>query len=227
MPSGVLPPRFVAESAKDAQPLIYGRYMRSPRRLGFLGGTFDPVHIGHLVTAVEVRAQLDLDEVLLVVAAAPWQKIGSRAITPAADRLAVARAAVIDLDGIEVSPLEIERGGTTYTADTLAEVSAADPDVEVFLIVGADVAASLDSWVRLDEIRERATLVTVGRPGSTVPLDELRAAGWRIEHVEVPALDVSSSDLRLRLAERRPIDVIVPAPAVREIRRRGLYSPGR
>lgn len=178
------------------------------------------------MTAVEVRAELDLDEVLLVVAAAPWQKIGSRTITPPADRLAVARAAVVDLEGIEVSAIEIDRGGTTYTADTLAEVVAADPDGEVFFIIGADVAASLDSWVRLDEIRDLATLVTVGRPGSTVPLEELRAAGWRVEHVEVPALDVSSSDLRSRLAQGRPIDVMVPAPAVREIQRRGLYSPG-
>lgn len=199
--------------------------MRSRRRLGFLGGTFDPVHIGHLMTAVEVRAQLDLDEVLLVVAAAPWQKIGSRVITPAEDRLAVARAAVVGLAGIDASAVEIERGGTTYTADTLAQVVAADPRIEPFLIIGADVAASLDSWVRLDEIRELATLVTVGRPGSTVPLEQLRAAGWRVEHVAVPALDVSSSDLRSRLAQGRPIDVMVPAPAVREIRRRGLYSP--
>lgn len=177
------------------------------------------------MTAVEVRAALDLDEVLLVVAAAPWQKIGSRVITPAEDRLAVARAAVIGLTGIEASAVEIERGGTTYTADTLAQVVAVDPGIEPFLIIGADVAASLDSWVRLDEIRELATLVTVGRPGSTVPLDQLRAAGWRVEHVAVPALDVSSSDLRSRLAQGRPIDVMVPAPAVREIRRRGLYSP--
>lgn len=200
--------------------------MGSTLRRAFLGGTFDPVHIGHLLAAVEVRAKLELDEVLLVVAPSPWQKIGSRGITPAEDRLAVTRAAVTGLAGIEVSSAEMDRDGTTYTADTVKLLRSADPDAELFLIIGADVAASLDSWVRLDEIRAAVTLVTVSRPGSDVPLDRLRTDGWRVEHVEVPSLDVSSSDLRWRMTAGRPIDVLVPVAAVREIERRGLYSAG-
>lgn len=190
-----------------------------------LGGTFDPVHIGHLVAASEVRSQLALDEVLLVVAAQPWQKTGTRELTPAADRLALVRAAVGDVAGLEASSLEIDRGqGPTYTADTLA---ALPDDDELFLVVGADVANLLDTWVRPEEIRTRATLVVVDRPGPSVHHDELRADGWRVETVHTPLLEVSSSDLRQRLAAGRPIDYLVPAAAVREIEKRGLYARHR
>ena len=196
------------------------------RRVGVLGGTFDPVHIGHLVAASEVRHELALDTVLLVVAASPWQKTGTRAITPAADRFAVLQSAVAELDGLEASRIEMDRDGPTYTADTLAELAAAGDD-ELFLIVGADVANLLDTWVRPDEVKARATLVVVGRPGSLADLDLLRREGWRIEAVEIPAIDVSSSDLRARLAAGRPIDVLVPPRAVREIENRGLYARPR
>lgn len=201
--------------------------MRSGRRVGVLGGTFDPVHIGHLSVAVEVRAALGLDVVLLVVAASPWQKVDRRTIAPADDRLAVCRAAVDGLPGVEVSDLEIVRGGPTYTADTLIELQVREPGAELFLIVGADVAGLLDTWVRLDEVRAAATLVVVGRPGSSFDTEGLRAEGWRVEAVNVPALAISSSDLRARRAAGRPIDVLVPANAVREIEDRGLYAPTR
>jgi len=198
------------------------------RRVGLLGGTFDPVHIGHLSVAVEVRAALALDVVILVVAATPWQKVGHRTIALAEDRLAVCRAAVEGLPGIEVSDIEIVRGGPTYTADTLAEWKALTPDTDVFLIVGSDVADDLDTWVRIDEVRAGATLVTVGRPGAGgAPVERLRAQGWRVAEVEVPALDVSSSDVRARRASGRSIAVLVPAAAVREIEQRGLYAPQR
>ena len=195
------------------------------RRVGVLGGTFDPVHIGHLVAASEVRSALGLDVVLLVVAASPWQKTGLREVTPAADRLAVVRAAVEGIAGLEASDLEIERGGPTYTADTL-DVLRAGGD-ELFLIVGADVANLLDTWVRPADVRAAATLVVVGRPGSQADVDRLRADGWRVEQVEIPGMDVSSSDLRARRAEGRPIDVLVPPAAVREIEKRGLYARSR
>ena len=198
------------------------------RRVGLLGGTFDPVHIGHLSVAVEVRAALALDVVVLVVAASPWQKVDVRTIAPADHRLAVCRAAVDGLSGIEVSDIEIARGGPTYTADTIADWKALEPDADVFLVVGSDVADDLDTWVRIDEVRSGATLVTVRRPGAqAAPVERLRAEGWRIAEVEVPALDVSSSDVRARRASGRPIDVLVPAAAVREIEERGLYAPQR
>jgi nicotinate-nucleotide adenylyltransferase len=193
-------------------------------RLGVLGGTFDPVHVGHLVAAVNVRHALALDKVLLVVAGEPWQKVGTRAISPAVDRLALVAAAVGDVEGVEASDVEIRRGGVSYTADTLTELRDADPDGELFLVVGGDVAQSLDSWERIDVVRELATLVVVNRPGTTAPrLD----ASWRVETVDIPNLEISSSDLRARAADGRPLDYLVPAAAVRCIRERGLYArPG-
>src|SRR4051794_20612627 len=114
---------------------------RTGARTGVLGGTFDPPHIGHLLAAVNVRHALDLDEVLLVVANDPWQKTGSRPITPAEDRLAMVRAAAEGLGGIVASDLELRRGGPSYMVDTLAELGEHDPDGERFLILGADAAA--------------------------------------------------------------------------------------
>jgi nicotinate-nucleotide adenylyltransferase len=194
-------------------------------RIGVLGGTFDPVHIGHLSIAVEVRSSLSLDRVLLVVAGAPWQKADRVDLTPAHDRLAVVRAAVADVPGLEASDLEVERSGPTYTADTLAALSSSSsPGAELFLIVGSDVAGLLDTWVRPDEVRRLATLVVVARPGSGEgPVEDLRRDGWRVESVEVPALEVSSTDLRQRRCDGRPIDVLVPPAAVRVIEERGLY----
>ena len=109
-------------------------------RLGVFGGTFDPPHVGHLVTAVNVRHALSLDRVLLVVANVPWQKVGERTVSPAEDRLAMVEAAARGVAGLEVSRLEIDRGGPSYTADTLGHLHAAHPGVELFLIVGSDAA---------------------------------------------------------------------------------------
>ena len=191
-------------------------------RLGVLGGTFDPVHVGHLVAAVNVRHALRLDTVLLVVAGEPWQKVGTRPISPAADRLAVVDAAVGDVDGLEASDLEIRRGGVSYTADTLLHLrDEHGAGAELFLIVGGDVAESLDTWERIEVVRELATLVVVNRPGTRIPrLDDT----WRVETVEIPNLEISSSDLRARAAEGRPLDYLVPEAAVRCIRDRGLYA---
>jgi len=183
-----------------------------------LGGTFDPVHTGHLVAAVNVRHALALDRVLLVVANHPWQKTGRR-ITPAADRLAVVRAAVAGTAGVEASAIEVDRGGESYTADTLEALAA--PGRELFLIVGADVAAELHTWRRPDVVAARATLVVVSR-GGTPDVD--LGPPWRVEHVRIPALEISSSDLRSRAADGRPLDHLVPLAAIACIRERGLYA---
>ena len=196
---------------------------RAPEKLGILGGTFDPVHIGHLVAAVNVRHALALDRVLLVVANHPWQKSGRR-ITPAADRLAVVQAAVAGTEGVEASAVEIDRGGESYTADTLEQLVDEDPGRELFLVVGADVAAELDTWRRPGVVARLATLVVVSRGGS--PAVELRPP-WRVEHVQIPALEISSSDLRARAADGRPLDHLIPPPAIACIRDRGLYAGGR
>ncbi len=193
---------------------------RPKERLGVFGGTFDPVHVGHLVAAVNARHALDLDRVLLVVANQPWQK-HARTVTPAPDRYAVVEAAVTGVDGIEASPLEVQRGGLSYTADTLDELAERHPDAQVFLVIGADVADDLDSWERVEAVRDRVTLVVVNRPGVR-PTKSL--SGWEVVSVEIPGIDISSTDLRARAADGRPLDFLVPEPAVRLIRQRGLYA---
>jgi nicotinate-nucleotide adenylyltransferase len=182
--------------------------------IGILGGTFDPPHVGHLVTAVNVRWSLGLDEVLLVVANEPWQK-AHLPLSPAADRLAMVEAAVDGVDGVSASAIEIERGGASYTADTLAELARRCP--------GAPLHVVLDSWERAEEVRTSASIVVVTRPGAEqAPLPP----GWTARPVEVPRLDVSSTDLRARVVDGRPLDWLVPAPVVSLIRERGLYAAG-
>ncbi|HWW53350.1 MAG TPA: nicotinate-nucleotide adenylyltransferase [Acidimicrobiales bacterium] len=192
--------------------------------IGVFGGTFDPIHVGHLVAAVNVRHTLALDRLLLVVANVPWQKAGSRSITPAEDRFAMVAAAVAGVPGLEASRIEIDRGGLSYTADTLAEVSSANPGANLYCVVGADAAPELATWERADEIARLATLVIVNRPGASLP-GEL--PGWKVVEVVVPALEVSSTDLRARAADGRPLDYLVPDAAVHTIRTRGLYAEGR
>lgn len=173
---------------------------------------------------MNVRHQLGLDTVLLVVANQPWQKTPTREVTPARDRLAVLEEAIDGVEGVEASAMEIERGGPSYTADTLEELSRLHPGAELFLILGSDLVAELPTWERADEVRQRATLVVIRRPGacSAPP-----PASWDHIEVEVPALDISSTDLRRRAREGRPLDFLVPPGAVRCIRRLGLYAVER
>ncbi|HVF75664.1 MAG TPA: nicotinate-nucleotide adenylyltransferase [Acidimicrobiales bacterium] len=181
-------------------------------RVGVVGGTFDPVHIGHLAVAVAARHELALDRVLLMVANIPWQKADTRAITPAEDRFAMVAAAAADIDGVEASRMEIDRGGPSYTVETLEALAGND----VFLVLGAEAAANLHTWVRADEVPTLAELVVVPRPGVANP------PGLRT--LDVPRLDVTSTELRARMAEGRPVDVLVPPAALRVIRERGLYA---
>lgn len=184
------------------------------------GGTFDPPHVGHLVTAVNVRHALQLDLVVLMVANVPWQKEGTRRITPAADRLAMVEVAVADVDGLLASDLEIRRGGPSFTADTLAALAERHPGVELFTIVGDDAAAGIMTWERYEEVAERSSLVVVDRPGAPVELPE----GFAWIRVEVPRLEVSSTDLRERFVDGRPLDYLITEPVLRLARERGLYA---
>lgn len=193
---------------------------KQPLRIGVFGGTFDPPHVGHLVTAVNVGHALGLDRVILMVANVPWQKLGTRAITPADDRLAMVRAAVADVPRLEAGDLEIRAGGHSYTADTLAALADEFPGAELFTVVGDDAAAGIRSWERVDEVLERSRLVVVDRPGDKVVLDD--AIDWI--HVEVPHLEVSSTDLRERCADGRPLDYLITEPVLDVIRERGLYG---
>lgn len=190
------------------------------RRIGILGGTFDPPHIGHLVTAINVRHELRLDVVLMVVANEPWQKVDDRKVSPAADRLAMVRAAVQSDEGIEASDIELRRGGPSYSIDTVEELAKAEPGAELFLILGADAAAGLDSWERADELDALCEIVVVDRPGSV----GVTPRRFKVRRVEVPRLEVSSTDLRARVRDGRPTTYLLP-PAVHDmIVSRGLYS---
>lgn len=191
-----------------------------PLRIGLFGGTFDPPHVGHLVTAVNVRHALALDLVLLMVANDPWQKSGTRSITPAADRLAMVQAAVAGIEGLEAGAEEMQRGGPSYTADTLATLRVKYAGARFFTIVGDDAAAHIDTWERVNEVIAMSSLVVIDRPGSPVTLSQ--DYEWR--HVEVPRLEVSSTDLRCRVTDGRPLDYLVPEPVIDIIRDRGLYG---
>jgi len=188
------------------------------KRVGLLGGTFDPPHLGHLVVAVETLEQADLDEVRLVVANDPWQK-ADRAVTPAADRLRLVELAVAELDGVVASDVEIRRGGATYTIDTLEHSAAEEPGVEWSVIVGADAAAGLETWHRAEELRDLASFVVVNRGDD----DRDVPPGWRSTRVEIPGIDVSSTLLRERLATGRSVRLLTPDAVITEIERRGLY----
>lgn len=190
-------------------------------RLGVFGGTFDPPHVGHLVAAVNARHEARLDRVLLVVANEPWQKVGSRDISPAADRLAMVRAAVAGVEGLEASAVEIERGGPSYTGDTLVELHDADPSRELFLILGSDAAAGLDTWERTEAIRDLATIVVVERPGTT---GARPPAAYRSMVVSVPLLDVSSTEVRARVVDGRPLDYLLTPAVIGCIHERHLYE---
>ena len=201
-----------------------------PRRIGVFGGTFDPPHIGHLVAAVNVRHALELDVVLLIPAGSPWQKLGTRAITPAPDRLAMVQAAVAGVEGLEACDLEVERsraaGGDpapSYTVDTLLALSDRYPGAQLFVIVGTDAAAGLPSWSRPDEVVRLARFVVVDRPGTAPDLPALTE--WI--RVEVPHLEVSSTDLRARFVDGRPLEFLVPDGALDVARQRSLYGAAR
>lgn len=193
-----------------------------PQRIGVFGGTFDPPHVGHLVTAVNVRYALDLDLLILMVANVPWQKAGSREITPAGDRLAMVAAAVADVDRLMAGDHEIRAGGPSFTADTLAALAAEHPGAELFTIVGDDAAAGIHTWERAAEVVERSQMVVVDRPGEHVRLDP--SIEWI--RVEVPRLEVSSTDLRARWADGRPLDYLVTDEVLRVVAERGLYGVG-
>jgi nicotinate-nucleotide adenylyltransferase len=207
---------------------------RRSERIGLFGGTFDPPHIGHVSAARAVQDALTLDRLLLVVANDPWQKSPTRAITPAEDRFAMARALAGAIPGTEASRVELDRGGPSYsviTAEALVteavDSGRAPPDI--YLIVGADLVADLGTWERVDDLKALVTLAVVSRPAmpGATPLPVVDPPGWRVERVDGPQVDVSSSAVREVLQRGGSIDDLVPAEVVRCIRRRNLYAVGR
>jgi nicotinate-nucleotide adenylyltransferase len=188
-----------------------------------MGGTFDPVHHGHLVAAEEVRHALGLDRVLFVPAGDPWQK-GGTTVSPAADRLEMVRLATRDNAGFEVSRVDIDRGGPTYTIDTLRALAEQRPQTKLFFITGADAILEILTWKDPQDVLGLASFVAVTRPGHDLAGLQQLGIGERVRVIEIPALAISSTDIRRRVREGRPIHYLVPAPVEDYIRERGLYS---
>jgi nicotinate-nucleotide adenylyltransferase len=202
-----------------------------PERIGLLGGTFDPPHAGHLAAARSCRDSLGLDRVLLVVANDPWQKSPHRRVTDAAVRFELVAAAASGLAGIEASRIEIDRGGPSYTIDTVRALQAearvgGRPDPEIFLLVGADLATTLHTWHRADELRGLVRLVIVTRPPDPAPVTGPEGWDWQVVGGD-GGVDVSSSEVRDRLGSGHPVTGLVPEAVVHCILRRGLYAVPR
>ena len=189
-------------------------------RIGVLGGTFDPPHVGHLCLAAQALAQLDLDRVLLVVANDPWQKHDGRRISPAEARFAMLAAAVEGRSALEASRLEIERGGESFTIDTVKQLHA--PDREIFLIIGSDLVAQLPTWRSWQALPELVTLA-VGRRGGGAPVQ--LSPVWNATELRLPALEISSSELRAMAGDDLPLDFLVPDAVISVIERLRLYRP--
>jgi len=209
------------------------------RRIGVMGGTFDPIHNGHLVAGSEVAHRFGLDEVIFVPTGQPWQKTGragstdgqqhsARDVSPAEDRYLMTVIATASNPRFSVSRVDIDREGNTYTVDTLRDLRRQLPDAELFFITGADALESILSWQDFDELFSLARFVGVSRPGYELSathlakhLRELPADTLRM--LEIPALAISSTECRARAAAGQPVWYLVPDGVVQYIAKRGLY----
>jgi nicotinate-nucleotide adenylyltransferase len=198
------------------------------RTIGVMGGTFDPIHHGHLVAASEVQAWFKLDEVIFVPTGQPWQK-SEREVSPAEDRYLMTVIATASNPRFSVSRVDIDRAGPTYTVDTLRDLRAARPDADDFyFITGADALAQILSWHQADELFELAHFVGCTRPGT--PIEEATLEGLpkdRVTIIEVPALAISSTECRTRAEQDEPVWYLVPDGVVQYIAKRGLYQGRR
>jgi nicotinate-nucleotide adenylyltransferase len=195
--------------------------MGEGKRLGVMGGTFDPIHHGHLVAASEVGHFLDLDEVIFVPTGQPWQKNG-RKVSPAEDRYLMTVIATAANPRFSVSRVDIDRPGETYTIDTLRDLRAQrGPDAEFYFITGADALAKMISWRDTDELFSLAQFVGCTRPGHRLSVSRLPAE--RVSLIEIPALAISSTECRDRVRAGQPIWYLVPDGIVQYISKRRLY----
>jgi nicotinate-nucleotide adenylyltransferase len=189
-------------------------------RIGIMGGTFDPVHHGHLVAASEVQARFGLDEVIFVPTGQPWQK-SDRKVSAAEDRYLMTVIATASNPRFSVSRVDVDRGGTTYTVDTLHDLRATYPDAELFFITGADALEQILSWRQAEELFSLAHFVGVNRPG--YQLDDGHLPSGSVSLIEVPAMAISSTACRERVASGLPVWYLVPDGVVQYISKRDLY----
>jgi nicotinate-nucleotide adenylyltransferase len=191
------------------------------RRIGIMGGTFDPIHHGHLVAASEVADRFGLDEVVFVPTGVPWQK-GNVIVSPAEDRYLMTVIATASNPRFQVSRVDIDRKGPTYTVDTLRDLRAEyGPKTQLFFITGADALDKILSWKDTDQMFELAHFVGVTRPGFELSAAHLPAE--TVSLVEVPAMAISSTNCRERVAAGKPVWYLVPDGVVQYIAKRGLY----
>jgi nicotinate-nucleotide adenylyltransferase len=194
------------------------------RRIGVMGGTFDPIHLGHLVAAEEARWQFGLDRVVFVPAGRPWQKpVG---VTPPEDRYRMTVIATASNPAFTVSRLEIDHPGPTYTVDTLHRLRAELEDgTRLYFIIGADAILQLLTWKEPDQVLAQAEFIAATRPGFDLDrlVSQVPGAADRIHRMEIPALAISASDIRARVARGAPIHYLVPDGVARYIHKHGLY----
>ena len=188
-----------------------------------MGGTFDPIHHGHLVAASEVQSWFDLDTVVFVPTGRPWQK-SDREVSPPEHRYLMTVIATAANPRFEVSRVDIDREGLTYTIDTLRELKTSMPDADLFFITGADAMAAILTWHEHEELFELAHFVACTRPGHELDEGSLRGLpGERITVVEIPALAISSTDCRGRVERGEPVWYLVPDGVVQYIGKHQLY----
>lgn len=190
-----------------------------------MGGTFDPIHNGHLVAASEVAYRFQLDQVVFVPTGQPWQKAG-RDVTAAEHRYLMTMVATASNPRFTVSRVDIDRKGPTYTIDTLRDLRELFPDAELYFITGADSLASIMSWHDWEVMLEMANFVGVTRPGYELSKDMLPLESQTgIELIEIPAMAISSTDCRKRAGEGEPVWYLVPDGVVQYIAKNNLYGP--
>jgi nicotinate-nucleotide adenylyltransferase len=192
------------------------------KRIGIMGGTFDPIHNGHLVAASEVATRFALDEVVFVPTGQPWQK-GDVPVSSAEDRYLMTVIATASNPRFHVSRVDIDRPGPTYTVDTLRDLKAVyDAEAELFFITGADALQKILSWKDAPEMFSLAHFIGVTRPGFT--LSDAHLPADTVTLVQVPAMAISSTDCRDRVAAGKPVWYLVPDGVVQYIAKRHLYQ---
>lgn len=203
--------------------------MGTSGRIGVMGGTFNPIHNGHLITAEEARWEFGLDEVLFVPAGRPWQKEGVD-VAPAEHRYLMTVIATAANPAFRVSRIELDRPGPTYAIDTLRALRAETRDAELFFVTGADAILQILSWKDPEEVLREAVFIAATRPGYDLDrLEKELPAGLedRVRVMEIPALAISSTEIRARVREGRPIRYLVPEGVQRYIEKVGLYGGRR
>jgi nicotinate-nucleotide adenylyltransferase len=194
------------------------------RRVGVMGGTFDPIHYGHLVTAEEAVAQFGLDQVVFVPTGRPWMK-ADRDVSPGEDRYLMTVVATASNPRFSVSRVEIDREGPTYTVDTLRLLADEHPDAELYFITGADAMLEIFDWREAGDVLTLAHFIAATRPGYDLARFEAAAPTQhpRVSMMDIPALAISSSDIRRRVHEGRAIRYLLPEGVKSYIEKQGLY----